>query len=69
IHFDPVSRPNTHSSMTRASFFSMPGLAEQLSVQNPMGRFGRMDELRCIALCLASDASTFCTGTESFVAG
>ncbi|KAF8176594.1 hypothetical protein K438DRAFT_1908661 [Mycena galopus ATCC 62051] len=32
--------------------------------QNPMGRFGKPDELRGVTLWLASDASTFCTGSE-----
>ncbi|KAJ7754364.1 hypothetical protein DFH07DRAFT_868582 [Mycena maculata] len=36
----------------------------ELSAQNPMGRFGRPDELRGVMLWRASDASTFRTGSE-----
>lgn len=37
---------------------------EEWSSQNPLGRLGRPDELRGVALWLASDASSFCTGSE-----
>lgn len=41
-----------------------PHLRKEWSDQNPLGRLGRPDELRGAALWLASDASTFCTGSE-----
>ncbi|KAJ7194448.1 hypothetical protein GGX14DRAFT_476411 [Mycena pura] len=69
IHDVYVSQFHAPSRMTLVSFLSTPGLEEQLSVQNPMGRFGCVDELRGIALYLASDASTFCTGTDIKVDG
>ncbi|KAJ7628000.1 hypothetical protein DFH06DRAFT_1006665 [Mycena polygramma] len=40
-----------------------------LSAQSPMGRFGTTDELRGVTLWLASDASTFCTGSDIKVDG
>ncbi|KAJ7059589.1 sorbose reductase sou1 [Mycena amicta] len=40
-----------------------------LSAQNPLRRFGRTDELRGVALWLASDASSFCTGSDIKVDG
>ncbi|KAJ6582998.1 putative sorbitol-utilization protein [Mycena vulgaris] len=50
--------------MTRMVMQNKPALEAELSEQNPMGRFGRPDELRGVALWLASDASSFCTGSE-----
>ncbi len=32
--------------------------------QHLLGRIGRSDELRGVAVWLASDASSFCTGSE-----
>ncbi|KAK6995715.1 hypothetical protein R3P38DRAFT_3074680 [Favolaschia claudopus] len=56
-------------AMTRGFLDKEPGLQEKLSAQNPMGRFGRPDELRGVTLWLASDASTFCTGADIKVDG
>jgi hypothetical protein len=50
--------------MTRILLDTDPQIEAELSAQNPLGRFGRPDELRGAALWLASDASTFCTGSE-----
>lgn len=43
---------------------SQPGLLEKWSSQNPSGRLGRPDELRGVVTWLASDASTYCNGSE-----
>ncbi|KAF7334725.1 Sorbose reductase [Mycena venus] len=69
IRVNSISPGYIVTDMTRVSFLATPGLEEKLSTQNPMGRFGRMDELRGIALYLASDASTFCTGSDIKVDG
>ncbi|KAI0260362.1 hypothetical protein BC834DRAFT_900939 [Gloeopeniophorella convolvens] len=45
------------------------GLEGSLSSQNPLGRIGRPDELRGVIAWLASDASTFCTGSDIQVSG
>ncbi|KAH7338337.1 hypothetical protein B0J17DRAFT_598704 [Rhizoctonia solani] len=42
---------------------------EAMRNQNPLGRLGRPDELRGLAVWLASDASSFCTGSDIFVDG
>lgn len=41
-----------------------PHLVDKWSNLNPMNRIGRPDELRGVVTWLASDASTFCTGSE-----
>ena len=50
--------------MTAAYLDKYPELYEKWSSLNPLGRLGRPDELRGAVAWLASDASTFCTGSE-----
>ena len=50
--------------MAAAFLDSQPGLLEKWSSLNPMGRIGRPDEIRGVSVWLASDASSFCTGSE-----
>ena len=50
--------------MTAAYLDSQPELQAKWSQLNPLGRLGRPDELRGVVAWLASDASTFCTGSE-----
>jgi NAD(P)-dependent dehydrogenase (short-subunit alcohol dehydrogenase family) len=50
--------------MTAAYLDKQPHLFEKWSGSNPLGRLGRPDELRGVIAWLASDASTFCTGSE-----
>lgn len=51
-------------SMTAAFLDKNPELLQTWSGHNPLGRIGRPDELRGAVAWLASDASTFCTGSE-----
>lgn len=50
--------------MTAAFLDKEPHLLDEWSSMNPLGRIGRPDELRGVVAWLASDASTFCTGSE-----
>jgi len=50
--------------MTAAHVDKKPELLEHWSNLNPMGRIGRPDELRGVVTWLASDASSYCTGSE-----
>ena len=50
--------------MTAAYLDEQPHLFDKWSGMNPLGRLGRPDELRGVIAWLASDASTFCTGSE-----
>ncbi|KAJ7449075.1 hypothetical protein B0H11DRAFT_2247379 [Mycena galericulata] len=69
IRVNTISPGYTFTSMTHSFLDKHPGLEAKLSAQNPMGRFGQPDELRGVTLYLASDASTFCTGTDIKVDG
>lgn len=51
-------------SMTAQYLDAQPHLLEKWSNLNPLGRIGRPDELRGVIAWLASDASSFCTGSE-----
>ena len=57
----------TRDSMTAAFLDKQPQLFDTWSSMNPLGRLGRPDELRGVVTWLASDASTFCTGSEYVV--
>lgn len=50
--------------MTAAYLDTQPHLLDKWASLNPFGRIGRPDELRGVVTWLASDASTFCTGSE-----
>ncbi|KAJ7059581.1 sorbose reductase sou1 [Mycena amicta] len=65
IRVNSISPGYIISQMTRDGLL----LEAQLGAQNPLGRFGRTDELRGVALWLASDASSFCTGSDIKVDG
>ncbi|KAF7319365.1 Sorbose reductase [Mycena chlorophos] len=69
IRVNTISPGYIFTDMTRSFLESNPGLKEKLSAQNPMNRFGRPAELRGVALWLASEASTFCTGSDIKVDG
>ncbi|KAJ7634497.1 sorbose reductase sou1, partial [Roridomyces roridus] len=69
IRVNTISPGYIYTDMTRSFLDTQPGLKEKLSGQNPMGRFGRPDELRGAALWLASDGATFCTGSDIKVDG
>src|SRR4051812_3346573 len=51
--------------MTKVVLDKDPNLLKHWSSLNPMGRIGMIHELRGVMVWLLSDASTFCTGSES----
>ena len=53
--------------MTAAYLDSQAHLLDKWASLNPLGRIGRPDELRGVVAWLASDASTFCTGSECVI--
>jgi hypothetical protein len=53
--------------MTKVVLDKDPDLLKHWSSLNPMGRIGMIHELRGVMVWLLSDASTFCTGSESVI--
>jgi len=64
IRVNTLSPGHIYTSMTAAYLDTQPHLLDKWSGLNPLGRIGRPDELRGVIAWLASDASTFCTGSE-----
>ncbi|KAN0141324.1 hypothetical protein V8E53_001080 [Lactarius tabidus] len=69
IRVNTLSPGHIYTSMTAAYLDTQPHLLEKWSKLNPLGRIGRPDELRGVITWLASDASTFCTGSDILVSG
>ncbi|EKM82978.1 hypothetical protein AGABI1DRAFT_82672 [Agaricus bisporus var. burnettii JB137-S8] len=69
IRVNTLSPGHIYTKMTAAYIDAQPHLLEKWSNLNPMGRIGRPDELRGVITWLASDASTFCTGSDIVVNG
>jgi len=69
IRVNTLSPGHIYTSMTAAYLDKQPHLLEKWSTMNPMGRLGRPDELRGVIAWLASDASSFCTGSDILVSG
>lgn len=69
IRVNTLSPGHIYTSMTAAYLDKQPHLLEKWSKLNPLGRIGRPDELRGVITWLASDASTFCTGSDILVSG
>ncbi|EGN96008.1 hypothetical protein SERLA73DRAFT_185498 [Serpula lacrymans var. lacrymans S7.3] len=69
IRVNSLSPGHIYTNMTAAYLDSQPHLLEKWSSMNPLGRLGRPDELRGVVAWLASDASSFCTGSDIIVSG
>jgi len=69
IRVNSISPGHIYTKMTAAFIDTQPELAEKWASMNPLGRLGRPDELRGVVAWLASDASTFCTGSDIIVSG
>ncbi|KAI6011318.1 hypothetical protein EDC04DRAFT_2871099 [Pisolithus marmoratus] len=69
IRVNTLSPGYIHTQMTGAILDKRPDILDEWSRLNPFGRIGRPDELRGTVTWLASDASTFCTGSNVVVDG
>lgn len=63
VHPGPIDTPMGHQAVPEDQ------LEERLYRRIPMGRFGRPDEIANAILFLASDESSFMTGSELVVDG
>ncbi|TFK55268.1 NAD(P)-binding protein [Heliocybe sulcata] len=69
IRVNTISPGHIYTSMTAAYLDTQQELLAKWSSMNPLGRIGRPDEMRGVVTWLASDASTFCTGSDILVSG
>ncbi|EJC99855.1 NAD-binding protein [Fomitiporia mediterranea MF3/22] len=69
IRVNSLSPGYIYTALTAAFLDKQPHLFKEWSSQNPLGRLGRPDELRGVITWLASDASSFCTGSDILVSG
>ncbi|EKM76677.1 hypothetical protein AGABI1DRAFT_115589 [Agaricus bisporus var. burnettii JB137-S8] len=69
IRVNTISPGYIYTQMTKDFLDPRPELKQQWSLQNPLHRIGRPDELRGATLWLSSDASTYCTGSDIIVDG
>ncbi|EIW85260.1 NAD(P)-binding protein [Coniophora puteana RWD-64-598 SS2] len=69
IRVNTLSPGHIYTTMTAAYLDKQPHLREKWSSSNPLGRLGRPNELRGVVTWLASDASSFCTGSDILVSG
>ncbi|KAF8809127.1 NAD(P)-binding protein [Phlegmacium glaucopus] len=69
IRVNSISPGYIYTDMTKAFLVEKPHLTAQWCSQNPLGRLGMPHELRGVALWLAGDGSTFCTGSDIIVDG
>ncbi|KAF7797460.1 hypothetical protein EIP86_008657 [Pleurotus ostreatoroseus] len=69
IRVNTLSPGYIYTKLTGAFVDKQPGLIDKWISQNPQGRIGRPDELRGVITWLASDASTYCTGSDIIVDG
>lgn len=64
IRVNSLSPRHIYTRMTAALLDVQPELGTKWANSNPLGRLGKPEELRGVIGWLASDASTFCTGSE-----
>ncbi|KAF8341362.1 uncharacterized protein EI90DRAFT_2905810 [Cantharellus anzutake] len=69
IRVNTLSPGHIYTKMTAVLLDSQPELHAKWASSNPLGRLGLPEELRGVIAWLASDASTFCTGSDIIVSG
>ncbi|KAF9528898.1 NAD-P-binding protein [Crepidotus variabilis] len=69
IRVNTVSPGYIYTKMSAAELDTHPDRLNEWSQLTPMNRIGRPDELRGAITWLASDASSYCTGSDILVSG
>ena len=61
--------PGTVNTPINANFFSMPGMVDRFLMRTPLGRIAEADEIAQVAVFLASDESSYVTGSTVYADG
>jgi glucose 1-dehydrogenase len=61
--------PGTTNTPINANFFSMPGMIDRFLLRTPLGRIAEAEEIANVAVFLASDESSYVTGTTIYADG
>jgi site-specific DNA recombinase len=61
--------PGTVNTPINANFFSMPGMIDRFLMRTPLGRIAEPEEIARVAVFLASDESSYITGTTIYADG
>ncbi|KAK9372149.1 uncharacterized protein V1513DRAFT_453259 [Lipomyces chichibuensis] len=69
IRVNSLSPGHIRTKMTATLLDTQPEIEKFWASMNPLGRIGAVHELRGVIAWLASDASTFCTGSDILVNG
>ncbi|KAK9326082.1 hypothetical protein V1517DRAFT_312655 [Lipomyces orientalis] len=69
IRVNSLSPGHIRTKMTAVVLDEQPEMEAFWASLNPLGRIGAVHELRGVIAWLASDASTFCTGSDIVVSG
>ena len=69
IRVNTISPGHIRTRMTAKVLDAKPEQEEKWAGANPLGRIGHVHEVRGVVAWLASDASTFCTGSDILVSG
>ncbi|KAF9478948.1 NAD(P)-binding protein [Pholiota conissans] len=69
IRCNALSPGYVYTEMTKEFLHDNPNMEKEWRSQNPLNRIAKPQELQGMALFLASDASSFCTGSNMLVDG
>ncbi|KAM0748853.1 NAD(P)-binding protein [Meredithblackwellia eburnea MCA 4105] len=69
IRCNSLSPGHVKTALTNQFLEKQPEYEQKWSNLNPLGRLGKIHEMRGPALFLASDASSYCTGSDIIIAG
>jgi NAD(P)-dependent dehydrogenase (short-subunit alcohol dehydrogenase family) len=61
--------PGTVNTPINTNFFGMPGMIDRFLMRTPLGRIAEADEIASVAVFLASDESSYVTGTTIYADG
>ena len=67
IRVNSLHPGTTDTAILRGHIAADPAMLEKFNAMSPLGRMAKVDEIAALAVFLASDESTYCTGA-SFVA-